>query len=83
MSLRLLTALRHFVTALTLLIVVLFGVEIWLRSTQAPTALIVAGQAAAGLEALEQLSDLGATVDVDGRGGAAFGFAGQNVPAGR
>ena len=45
MSLRPLTALRHFVTALTLLIVVLFGVEIWLRSTQAPTALIVAGQA--------------------------------------
>ena len=45
MSLRPLTALRHFVTALTLLIVVVFGVEIWLRSTQAPTALIVAGQA--------------------------------------
>ena len=45
MSLRPLTTLRHFITALTLLIAVLFGVEIWLRSTQAPAALIVAGQA--------------------------------------
>lgn len=45
MSLRPFTAFRHFVTALTLLILMLFGVEIWLRSTTAPTTLVVAGQA--------------------------------------
>lgn len=45
MSLRPLTAFRHFVTALTLLILVLLGVEIWLRSTAEPSALVVAGQA--------------------------------------
>ena len=45
MSLRPLTALRQFVTALTLLMVAVLGVEIWLRSNAAPSALIVAGQA--------------------------------------
>ena len=45
MSLRPLTAFRHFVTALTLLILLLLGVEIWLRSTAEPPTLVVAGQA--------------------------------------